>query len=120
MQLMDLEIKSTRVTYFFKLVTLHPLLSFFIPFLIVLIGRFIIFKSIEPPLPLIQDEFSYLLAGDTFASFRMTNPMHPFWEHFETIHILVKPTYMSKYPPMQGIVLAMGQLFFGQPWIAVV
>ena len=79
----------------------------------VLIGRLILFRDVPPPKPLIQDEFSYLLAGDTFASFRLTNPPHPFWEHFETIHVLMRPTYMSKYPPMQGIILAFGQLILG-------
>ncbi|CDZ78492.1 hypothetical protein BN59_02802 [Legionella massiliensis] len=100
--------------------TSNLVLCFLIPFLMVLIGRFVIFSDIPTPQPLIEDEFSYLLAGDTFASFRMTNPMHAFWEHFESIHLIVKPSYMSKYPPMQGLILALGQLVFGSPWVAVV
>src|SRR5882724_8297085 len=52
--------------------------------------------------PLITDEFSYLLGGDSYASGRLTNPPHPMWRHLETIHVLGKPTYMSIYAPAQG------------------
>ena len=71
------------------------------------------------PVPRVQDEFSYLLAGDTFAHCRLTNPAPPFPEHFETPHVLVRPTYMSKYPSGQGIALAIGQWMSDQPIIGV-
>ena len=70
------------------------------------------------PYPLIHDEYSYCLAGETFASGRLTNATHPMAEHFETMHVLQYPTNMSKYPPGQGIVLAIGH-WIGHPIFGV-
>lgn len=71
------------------------------------------------PRPYIHDDFSFLLAADTFSSGRLTNPTPAMWEHLETVHITMKPTYMSMYFPAQGLVLAAGKVLMGQAWYGI-
>ena len=71
------------------------------------------------PLPFVQDDFSFLLAANTFASGRLTNRTPPMWIHFESIQITLQPTYMSMYFPAQGLILAAGKVFFGHPWFGL-
>jgi hypothetical protein len=71
------------------------------------------------PPPALHDELSFWLAGETYASHRLTNPTPAMWVHFETFHEEFQPTYMSMYPPAQGLVLAAGRILLGHPWFGV-
>ncbi len=71
------------------------------------------------PHPFIPDDFSFLLAANTFSAGRLANPTPAMWMHFETLHVSMKPTYMSMYFPAQGLVLAAGKVIAGRAWYGV-
>ncbi|MGC2399217.1 MAG: hypothetical protein WA510_05525 [Acidobacteriaceae bacterium] len=84
-------------------------------FLLSLSGR-IALLPVEPfSFPNIHDEFSYLLAGDTFAHGRLTNPTPPEWRHFEQFYVLMQPTFASKYGAAQPLFMALGQRWLFSP-----
>jgi hypothetical protein len=71
------------------------------------------------PRPFLPGDFSFLLAADTFAHGRLTNPTPAMWVHFETVHVDMNPTYMSMYFPGPGLLFAAGKVLFGHPWFGL-
>src|SRR5260370_3510325 len=81
--------------------------------------RLAVLPLVPAPMPVVTDEFSHLLLADTLLHGRVANPVHPFWPHFESIHILMRPHYVSPYFPGQAVLLAAGRLLIGSAWAAV-
>ena len=84
-----------------------------------LVLRLAILPLFPIPLPFIHDDFSHLLAADTFAHGRLTNPTPVMWTHFESYHITMQPTYMSMYFPGEGLILAASKVALGNPWFGI-
>src|SRR6266568_325730 len=84
-----------------------------------LILRAAFLPLIPIPAPVFVDEQSYLFQAATFASGRITNPTPAGWEHFETFHINMQPTYHGMYPPGQALFMAAAEALHIHPWWGV-
>jgi len=81
--------------------------------------RAVFLPWIGPAVPLIPDEHSLMLQAMTFLEMRFANPTHPFWEHFQAMHVNQVPAYASMYFPGRGLPLAIGLLLADNAWIGV-
>src|SRR4029079_9862120 len=100
----------------FRRLARRKILSVVVVGLLVVALRVSLIPVLGIPAPRWNDEFSYLLAADTFAHGRVTNPTHPMWVHFETFGIIQQQTYQCIAQPGQGLILAAGQLIGGHPF----
>lgn len=98
----------------------RPWLCAIIVGLLPVCARLVLLPLWPAPTPYVHDEFAYLLQADTFASGRITNAAPPVPQHFESVYILVSPTYTAEYQPGQALVLSLGEKLTGCPWAGVV
>lgn len=105
-------------SFFCKLASRRTLAIAIVAFSTLLI-RLALLPLFPIPQPFVPDDFSNLLAAETFAHGHLTNPTPAMWTHFETIHVDMKPTYMSMYFPALGMVMAAGKVLFGSPWFGI-
>ena len=69
--------------------------------------------------PTVHDELAQLVQADIFAHGRLAERPHPFWQHFETMHVLSQPTYQAKFPPAAALFMAAGEKLTGVPSVGV-
>src|SRR5712692_2643171 len=91
----------------------RPHLVIFVVGAVTFLGCVIVAGALHEPVPLVHDEFSYILNGDTLAHGHVANAAPPLPEFFDTFHVLVRPAYVSKYFPAQGLFLALGEKLTG-------
>ena len=86
---------------------------------VAVLSRVLLLPVLPVPKPLVADEFSHLLLADTLLHGRAANLTHPLWKHFESLHIIQRPVYVSSYFPGIGLVLAAARWAAGSPWVGV-
>ncbi len=65
------------------------------------------------PLPLIEDEYSYVLQSRIFASGHWSAPAPPaaIEDFFQQAHVITAPVVASKFPPGHALLMSLGAFF---------
>ena len=103
----------------FRRLAARPSVAIFVVALLPCLLRFALLPWMPVPQPAIQEEFSYLMQGETFAHGHVVNPTSPMAVFFDVIENIQYPHYESVRPPAQGFFLAIGDVLFHQPWLGV-
>jgi hypothetical protein len=102
---------------------LNPLLCYGLLILYTFAGLVFFVIMNGYPVPVVHDELAYLLTADTILLGRLTNHLPPLQDFFATFHVVTSPFYNGKYPPGQGLQLALGHLL-GHPlhgvWVTAI
>jgi hypothetical protein len=109
----------SRIEHTLKPLARRKTLSVFVVGASAFLLRLAILPLCPIPQPFTQDDFSFLLAANTFAHGRLANLTPAMWMHFESFQIMMKPTYMSMYFPAPGLVLAAGKVLTGHAWFGL-
>lgn len=96
----------------------HRKLCYALAALLPVAARIVMLPWIPFPPPRLHDEFGHLLVADTLLHGRLANPAHPMGDLLETVYVLQKTSYASKYPIGQGLSLTPG-VAAGTPWLGV-
>ena len=108
-----------RVERYTSIIAQSQLRQIIVVGLLALVARGLFLPWLNAPVPITHDEHSFVLQAQTYLTGRLVNPTHPFWEHFESIHINQLPAYASMYFPGRGAPLAAGLLLADHPWAGV-
>ena len=110
---------ATRLCAILKRISRRKMLVCLLAGLAAMLVRIAALPLIPIPQPVVHDEFAYLLGSETFAAGRLANPTPPMWIHIETLHENFQPTYASKYPPLQSLLMSVGLKLVGNSWFGV-
>lgn len=83
----------------FRRLAARPNIAVFVVALLPCLLRFALLPWMPVPQPAIQEEFSYLMQGETFAAGHVANPTSPMAVFFDVVENIQYPHYESVRPP---------------------
>lgn len=95
----------------------HPRLAVALAGILPVVLRLVllVWEPVTPPRSM--EEHNHLLQADTYAHWRLANPVHPLSILFYSYQIVTWPHYVSSRPPLSSIFFAVGEIFFHSPFL---